>query len=129
MSYSASPWHLTLLVVFYAVLGSVIPALAAYVAGRRLGVARAWVAFVPLVGSVIVALRSIRRSAWLCLLVLVPGVDVLFLIWLAWLVPAEHGRTQWWTLAFLVPGVNLVAFYVYAFTLPRPNDPRIALAT
>ena len=129
MSYSGSPWHIALLILFYYVVGSVVPAIPAYVGGRRLGVAHPWVAFVPVVGPVIVALRSIRRSGWLCLLGLIPLVGVVFYIWLAWVVPDEHGRTRWWTLAFLIPGVNLIAFYVYAFTLAQPSGPRIALAT
>ena len=129
MSYSSSPWHLALLILFYVVVGGIIPAIPAYVAGRRLGVGHPGVAFVPVVGPVIVALHTIRRSGWLCLLGLIPIASFFFFIWLAWIVPGEHGRTQWWTLAFLIPGVNLVAFYVYAFTLAQPSGPRIALAT
>ena len=129
MSYPSSPWHIALFVIFYAVVGWVVPGIPAYVAGRRLGVAHPGVAFVPVVGPVVVVLHSIRRSGWLCLLGLVPVVSFVFFIWLAWVVPGDHRRTRWWTFAFLIPGVNLVAFYVYAFTLPQPNRPRMALAT
>jgi hypothetical protein len=41
-------------------------------------------------------------------------------------VPAHHGRSRWWTLGFITPGVNVIAYWFYAFTLPR-ND--LALAS
>lgn len=74
------------------------------------------------------ALHSIRRTGWLCLLGFVPLASFVFYIWLAWTVPGEHGRTQWWTLWFLLPGVNLIAFYAYAFTFPQPDGLRPAFA-
>jgi hypothetical protein len=30
-------------------------------------------------------------------------------------------RSRWWTLLLIIPGVNLLAYWFYAFTLPR-ND-------
>lgn len=129
MSFHSSPSHIALLVLVYYVVGWVVPAIPAYVGGRRLGVAHPEVALVPVVGPAVVVLHSIRRSGWLCLLALIPVAGLVFYVWLAWVVPGEHGRTRWWTLAFLLPGVSLVAYYAYAFTLPQPSGPRMALAT
>ena len=111
------PLELLLLVLFY--VGFAVPA---YVVGRRRGVSNPGIAFVPLIGPTLVILWSIGRSGWLCLLGLVPLVALVFDIWLAFVVPAEHGRTRWWALAFLTPLVQFAAFYVYAFTLQEARE-------
>jgi len=102
------------------VLIYVLVAVPAYVIGQRRGVQDAWVAFVPLFGTTIVLLWSIERSGWLCLLGVVPLVNLVFSVWLLFSIPAHHGRTLWWGAAFFVP---LVGFYSYAFTLDeRPSS-------
>jgi hypothetical protein len=97
----------------------VVVGIPAFVVGQRRGVESPGIAFVPLVGAWIVILRSIGRSGWLSVLALIPLVALGLYIWVAFTVPAEHGRTRWWTLPFLVPGANIVAFWVYAFTLTQ----------
>jgi hypothetical protein len=106
------PFELLLVLVFF--VGLAVPA---YVVGRRRGVSNPGVAFIPFIGPTLVILWSIGRSGWLCILGLVPLVALVFDIWLAFVVPAGHGRTRWWALAFLIPLAQLAAFYVYAFTL------------
>ena len=81
------------------------------------------------VGPSIVLLHSIRRSGWLCLLGLIPFASLVFFIWLACVIPVDHGRSRWWILALLIPGVNVVAFYVYAFSLEPSSEPPAAYAT
>jgi hypothetical protein len=101
-------------------------ALPFYVLGRRRGVQNAWAAFVPLLGIWIVLLESMGRSGWLSLLVFIPTLGPLaLLIWTAFQVPAHHGRSRWWTLPLIVPAVNLVAYWFYAFTLPK-DEPALA---
>jgi uncharacterized protein DUF5684 len=102
--------------VFWVVAVAVI-GIPAYVVGERRRVESPWLAFVPLVGPYIVILRSIGRSGWLSLLMLIPLIDIVFGIWLAFTVPAAHRRETAWGIAFIIPLVDLVAFYVYAFTL------------
>jgi hypothetical protein len=109
-------WLLWLLWIFGSIFLASVPA---FVVGRRRGVRAPWLAFVPFVGASIVILRSIGRSGWRCVLLLIPIVGLVFGIWLVFVVPSEHGRTKWWALPFLVPVVQLGAFYIYAFTLPR----------
>ena len=116
-AYALGPFELLLLVLFVVVLG--VPA---YVVGRRRGVSNPGLAFVPFIGPTLVILWSIGRSGWLCLLGLVPLVALVFDIWLAFVVPAEHGRTRWWALAFLIPLVQVASFYVYAFTLQEARE-------
>jgi Family of unknown function (DUF5684) len=105
-----------LLGVFFA---SSVPV---YVIGRRRGLKNPWAAFVPLLGVSIVLLEATGRSGWLALLVFVPYAGALvLLLWTAVKLPAHHGRSRWWTLGLLVPSVNVLAYWFYAFTLPR-ND-------
>lgn len=113
---------IVLLVLFFVILS--IPS---YVIGRRRDVADAWVAFIPFVGATIVLLWSIDRSGWMCLLGVVPLVNIVFSVWLLFSVPSHHGRTLWWGAAFFVP---LVGMYAYAFTLPQnsTSTPRGAWA-
>jgi hypothetical protein len=96
---------------------AVVGGLPAYVIGRRSGVHSAWVAFVPLVGTTLVLLWSIRQTGWLVLLAFIPFLDLLFLLWLVFALPRTHHRRGLWGLGLLVP---LVGIYAYAFTLaPR----------
>jgi len=97
-----------------------------FVIGRRRGLRNSWAAFVPLLGIWIVLFESIGRSGWFALLVFIPTAGPLaLLIWTAVQVPAHHGRSRWWTLGFIIPGVNVIAYWFYAFTLPR-NDLAVA---
>jgi uncharacterized membrane protein YhaH (DUF805 family) len=107
----------TIGVLLYIAIGIIVPGIPAFVVGQRRGVEAPGLAFVPVVGPVLVILWSIGRSGWLCLLGLVPLVNLVFDIWLIIVVPRTHGRSGWWTLAFIIPVVNLFAFYWYAFTL------------
>jgi hypothetical protein len=116
-------------VLFWPIGLSILAAIPAFVIGQRLGVVHSGEAFIPAVGPLIVILHSIRRSGWLCILGLIPYLGLIFLIWLASVIPGTHGRSRWWILAFLIPGVNIVAFFAYAFTLPSPSASRRVLAT
>jgi hypothetical protein len=112
-----------LLLLSFPVAIWVLASVPAFVVGQRLGVVHAGEAFIPVVGPSIVLLHSIRRSGWICILGVVPYVGFFFFIWLVCVIPGAHMRTKWWILAFLVPGANVVAFYVYAFTLPPRMHP------
>ena len=90
-----------------------------YVIRQRRGVSNAGVAFVPLVGPLIVLLWSIGRSGWLALIGLLPFVNLVFALWLLFALPANHGRSLLWGLGLLVP---LLGIYAYAFTLDT-NQP------
>ena len=92
----------------------VMMTLPSFVIGRRRGVSYAWIAFIPLVGSLIVLLWSIRASLWFLLGLVVP---VVLLVVLAVELTRRQGRSWWWTLGFLVPYVDLLVLYAYAFTL------------
>ena len=117
------------IVLFWPIGLSSVAAIPAFVVGQRLGVVHAGEAFIPAVGPLIVILHSIRRSGWLCILGLIPYVGLIFLIWLACVIPGTHGRTRWWILAFLIPGVNIVAFFGYAFSLPSSSASGAVMAT
>jgi hypothetical protein len=106
------PLEVVLFLILVVLIG--IPA---FVLGERRGVSSPGWAFVPVVGAWIVVLRSFNRPGGMCLLSLVPIIGVGFAIWVAFVMPSEHGRTKWWALPLLLPLVQIVAFYVYAFTL------------
>jgi hypothetical protein len=112
------------LILFGPIAAWILGSIPAFVIGSRLGVASPGTAFIPIFGPYIVLLHSIKRSGWLCLLVLIPLVNLIFAIWLIVVIPREHGRTGWWTLLFLIPLVNLFAFYAYAFSLDPYSQPK-----
>ena len=91
----------------------------AYVVCSRRSVSLPGLAFIPFVGPWIAVLRSIGTTAWASLLALVPVVSIVFGIWLAFAIPARHGRSALWGIWFILPLANIVGFWVYAFTLPR----------
>jgi uncharacterized membrane protein YhaH (DUF805 family) len=111
------------LVFVWPIAAWILGSIPAFVIGSRTGVASPGVAFIPIVGPVIVLLHSIKRSGWLCLLGLVPLVGLIFYIWLIVVIPREHGRTGWWTLLFLIPLLNVFAYYAYAFSLDPQSRP------
>jgi hypothetical protein len=115
-----------LLLLFSVFLLWLVDAVPAFVVGRRRGLNHAGAAFIPFVGPDIVILRSINRSGWLCILGLLPWVNLVFYIWLACVVPGEHRRSRWWIVLFLIPFVNLIAFFAYAFTLTPARSRRPA---
>jgi hypothetical protein len=92
---------------------AVIGGIPAYVIGQRRAVVNTWVAFIPLVGPIIVLLWSIHRTAWLVLLLVIPFVNLAFAIWLLSALPRNHGRSLLWVLGLILP----FGIYLYAFTL------------
>jgi hypothetical protein len=94
-----------------------VVAIPAFVVARRTGVAHPGEAFIPIVGSWIAILHSIRRSGWLLRPWPDPVCELVFYIWLVCVVPGNHGRTRWWILPFLIPFATVIPFWVYAFTL------------
>jgi hypothetical protein len=100
----------------------IVGAVPAYVIGLRRQVRSPGVAFVPYFGATIVFLRSMDISGWAVLFVLVPLVNLFFVIWLFFAMPNRHGRTRLWGLPLLL--LPLVGLYLYAFTLSRDVRPR-----
>jgi hypothetical protein len=113
------------LVVAFIVL---IPGIPAYVIGKRRGVRRAWVAFIPLVGFWIVLLQSTNESGWIALVGVVPIVSLALVIWMAIQLPSTHGRSGWWVLALVFPGIHLLGLWFYAFTLPKGSREAVPVA-
>ncbi|MBV8256350.1 MAG: hypothetical protein JO073_00885 [Actinobacteria bacterium] len=117
-------------ITVWLLLAWILPAIPAFVIGRRMRIVHSGEAFIPLIGPSIVLLHSIRRSGWLCVLGLIPYAGLIFFIWLACVIPGDHRRTRWWILGFLIPLVNFVAFYIYAFTTTRVAEaPEAEFAT
>jgi hypothetical protein len=109
-----------LVALIYIVLAIVIPGIPSYVIGQRRGAETPGLAFVPAVGPVLVLLWSTGHSGWLCLLALIPLVNIAFWIWLAIVVPKTHGRSGWWSVGLIF--LSVIVIWFYAFTLDtRPE--------
>jgi hypothetical protein len=114
-------WHYLLTLLIVTFVGGV----PAYVLAQRRGIKNArLVAFFPIFGFWIIIFESIGRSSAFALLVLIPYAgEILLSAWSAIEVPSRHGRSRWWIAALIVPGVNLIAYWAYAFTLPKQVTP------
>ena len=100
----------------------VVGAIPAYVIGVRRQVPSPGVAFIPYCGATIVFLRSMNMSGWAALFLLVPFVNLIFIIWLFFSMPNRHRRTRLWGFPLLL--LPLVGLYIYAFTLSREMRPQ-----
>ena len=105
--------------VFIVAFIVLIPGIPGYVIGKRRGVQRPWVAFIPLFGYWIVLLQSTNNSAWFALVAVIPIASLAFVIWMAIALPSAHGRSGWWVAPLVIPGVHLLGLWFYAFTLPK----------
>jgi hypothetical protein len=109
-------------IVAFVTIVVVVGAVPAYVVGLRRQVRSPGVAFIPYVGATIVFLRSMDTTGWAALFVVVPLVNLVFVIWLFFAMPDRHGRTRLWGFPLLL--LPLVGLYIYAFTLSRDVRPR-----
>jgi hypothetical protein len=110
-----------------------LPAIPGYVLARRRGLGASALAFIPFVGLWIVVFRSIGWTGWLLavligLVVLTPYVGLVVTSWAGVQVPTVHRRSRWWIALLAVPVVNLVGYWIYAFTLPKPEDLSLSYA-
>jgi hypothetical protein len=108
---------IAVLLIIVVLLG-VVP-LPYYLIASRRGVPNAWVAFIPFVGASIVWLWSMDRSGWMCLIGLIPLVNIVFGIWMCFGMPPHHGRTRWWGVALLL--LPWVGALIYALTLEQAS--------
>jgi hypothetical protein len=113
--------RIVLIVAFFALV-VVIGGVPAYVIGLRRQVSSPGVAFIPYCGATIVFLRSMDMSGWAALFLLVPFVNLIFIIWLFFSMPNRHRRSRLWGFPLLL--LPVVGLYVYAFTLSRDVRPR-----
>ena len=47
---------------------------------------------------------------------LLPGIVIIFLLWMAARTVSKAGYSGWWSLLTLIPIVNIVAIWVFAFS-------------
>lgn len=110
----------TLAVLIIAVVLSVILSVPAFLVARQQGLRYAWVAFVPLGGYVLTALRAAKVSGWWFLVAFLPGGGLLVGFWIAKQMPKAHGRTRWWTPAFVF--LPVVSWYAYALSARSADE-------
>jgi hypothetical protein len=109
-------------IVAFLTIVFVVGAVPAYVIGLRRQVRSPGVAFIPYFGATIVFLRSMDITGWAALFVVVPFVNLIFIIWLFFSMPNRHRRTRLWGFPLLL--LPIVGLYIYAFTLSRDLRPR-----
>jgi peptide/nickel transport system ATP-binding protein/oligopeptide transport system ATP-binding protein len=80
------------------------------------------VAFVPIFGPYVAILRTIESTGWASLLLVVPVVNIVWLVLLGLTVPQKHGRTRWWAPCFIFFGLPF-ALLPYALTLRQVPEP------
>jgi hypothetical protein len=109
-----SPFAAIVLLILL-VLGYLYFSLCLFLIARKLNVAGAWMAWVPIL-QVFTFISCAHKPVWWFLLLLVPIVNFFITIYL-WMSIAENlGREKWFALLMLVPVVNLIYMGVLAFS-------------
>jgi Family of unknown function (DUF5684)/Domain of unknown function (DUF4124) len=103
------------IIFIFLVVGYLYFSLCLYLIARKLNVASAWIAWVPLF-QIVTFLHSASKPAWWILLFFVPLVNIIIHIYL-WICISENlGRDKWLGLLMLVPIVNIVYPGMLAFS-------------
>ncbi len=120
---NAAPAMVALLMGFYSVflvilvLAYVYVSLCIFLIARKLNVAGAWMAWIPII-QVFPFIASASKPAWWVLLLLVPIVNMFVSIYLWMCITENLGREKWFALLMLVPVVNIIYMGVLAFSKP-----------
>ena len=94
----------------------VIQAVTLYFIARKANVRNPWVAFVPVLQT-IVFLHIIDKSGWAILLLLIPFVNiVLYIVWLVKFYGAFKVNGGLIALSIIIPIVGLVMMFLLAFS-------------
>ena len=88
-----------LLPVFVVVSVVLLVGTPGYVIAQRRGLSNPWIAFVPMVGLLIILCESAGQRGWIAVAAIIPFVGTVIWLWLAFAIPPAHGRRRWWTLA------------------------------
>jgi len=100
--------------LFIAVGVYIYTSLCLYLIAKKLNVAEAWAAWIPII-QVWPFLTSAGKPCWWVILLLIPFVNAVVGVYL-WMCIAENlGRNKWLGLLMLLPIVNLVLMGVLAF--------------
>jgi len=105
-----------LTVILAVAIGAYIfAALCLYLIAKKLNVAEAWAAWVPIL-QVWPFLTSAGKPCWWVILLLIPLVNAFVGVYL-WMCIAENlGRNKWLGLLMLLPIVNFILMGVFAFS-------------
>ena len=110
-----------------AVVGAVLYvywAIAFMIIARKTATPNGWMAWVPIL-NVVLMCRIAKRSAWWILLLLIPLVNLIFVV-ILWMGVAETcGRPTWTGVLAIIPGVNLI---LPAYMATAPGKPVVASA-
>ncbi len=89
-----------------------------YLIAAKSGQENAWLAFVPLV-NIWMMFQLADVDLWLALLLLLPGIDLLVLIWVWMRIAESTNKSSFWGILMVVPVVNLaVAWYLAVYEPP-----------
>jgi hypothetical protein len=108
--------------LFIAVGVYIYTALCLYLIAKKLNVAEAWAAWIPII-QVWPFLTSAGKPCWWVILLLIPFVNAVVGVYL-WMCIAENlGRNKWLGLLMLLPIVNIVFMGVLAFVKEEAAEP------
>lgn len=93
-----------------------------YLIAKRLNVAEAWAAWIPII-QIWPFLSSAGKPCWWVVLLFIPIVNAFVGVYL-WMCIAENlGRNKWLGLLMLLPIINFVLMGVLAFTKEEASEP------
>ncbi len=124
--FGLSFWQFIGAVLGLTVLLAVTQGIWAFIIAKRRRAQGPGVAFVPIFGPFIAILRTIESSGWASLLLVVPFVNIVWIVLLGLTVPQKHGRTRWWAPCFIfsIPFFGVpFALLPYAVTLEKVPEP------
>lgn len=108
--------------LFIAVGVYIYTSLCLYLIAKKMNVAEAWAAWIPII-QVWPFLTSAGKPCWWIILLLIPFVNAVVGVYL-WMCIAENlGRNKWLGLLMVLPIVNLVLMGVLAFVKEETAEP------
>jgi hypothetical protein len=108
--------------LFIAIGVYIYASLCLYLIAKKLNVAEAWAAWIPII-QVWPFLTSAGKPCWWVILLLIPFVNAVVGVYL-WMCIAENlGRNKWLGLLMLLPIVNFVLMGVLAFAKEEAAEP------
>jgi hypothetical protein len=98
------------------------------VTAQRLGAARTWMAWVPLL-NIFYFLNLARSPGWWMLLVLIPFVNIAVATYSFMVIAEKRGRPAWWGLVFLFPPTGIMLQGALAFSEKGQRQRHVTVAS
>lgn len=101
--------------VLFLIVAYVVSALSYQRIALRTQTSNSWMAWVPIL-NVFLLLRICGRSLWEVFILVIPFVNLVYMVCLLVWLPQRIGRSGWWAVPLMVPIVNLGVLPYLAFS-------------